>query len=134
MAQILKKGQTACRVRDRDGFLPAHVACKYLCSVNVLRVVVAANPLAIFVETNDRSTCLSLAEEETARKEESLCGGLAAELRKMLEDADVLPEFSLLTASDAEMSRASKWIRHGIDQRSCQAISAQFLVMDKAFC
>jgi hypothetical protein len=127
MAQILKKGQTACRVRDRDGFLPAHVACKCLCSVNVLRVVVAANPLAIFVETNDRSTCLSLAEEETA-------GGLAAELRKMLEDADVLPEFSLLTASDAEMSRASKWIRHGIDQRSCQAISAQFLVMDKVFC
>ena len=47
---------------DKDGFLPAHIACIHGKSPAHLEILLAANPDALFAETGDGRTLLTLAK------------------------------------------------------------------------
>lgn len=49
-------------MKDKNGFLPAHVACSRHCSPQKLQVLLEANPSALYDTTLDGRTLLSLAK------------------------------------------------------------------------
>jgi hypothetical protein len=58
---MIDKGPDACFIKDKKGFLPAHIACSRHCSPEKLHMLMAVNPQALYEETNDGDTLLSLA-------------------------------------------------------------------------
>ncbi|GKY93097.1 hypothetical protein MPSEU_000277900 [Mayamaea pseudoterrestris] len=58
---MIDYGSDACFMRDKKGFLPAHVACSRHCSPEKLRMLLGVNPQALRDETVDGHTLLSLA-------------------------------------------------------------------------
>jgi len=60
-------GRQACYLKDKKGYLPAHVACSRHCSPEKLRMLLDAYPESLFAETNEGHTLLSLAKS-TATK------------------------------------------------------------------
>ena len=54
-------------MRDKKGFLPAHVACSRHCSPEKLEMLLRVNSDSLFAETDDGSTLLGLAKS-TATK------------------------------------------------------------------
>jgi len=55
-------GEKACFMKDKKGWLPAHVACSRHCSPEKLNMLLKVNPDAVFEETNNGETLLALAE------------------------------------------------------------------------
>ena len=55
-------------MRDKKGFLPAHVACSRHCSPEKLEMLLQVNSDSLFAETDDGRTLLGLAES-TATKQ-----------------------------------------------------------------
>lgn len=58
---MIDNGAEACFMRDKKGFLPAHVACSRHCSPEKLRMLLSVNPRALHDPTGDGHTLLSLA-------------------------------------------------------------------------
>ena len=58
---MIQYGPQACFMRDKKGYLPAHVACSRHCSPEKLRMLLAVNPESLMSKTNDGQTLLSLA-------------------------------------------------------------------------
>ena len=54
-------GKEAAFMKDKKGWLPAHVACSRHCSPEKLNMLLAVNPNAIFAETDQGQTPLDLA-------------------------------------------------------------------------
>mmetsp|Transcript_13925 Transcript_13925/g.29319 ORF Transcript_13925/g.29319 Transcript_13925/m.29319 type:complete len:663 (-) Transcript_13925:431-2419(-) len=59
---MIHYGREACFMRDKNGFLPAHVACSRHCSLEKLKMLLDVNPGALFEKTNDGKTPLDLAK------------------------------------------------------------------------
>jgi hypothetical protein len=66
-AALIRQGPQACFMKDRKGYLPAHVACSRHCSPEKLQMLLEVNPTSLFDRTNDGDTLLSLATK-TATK------------------------------------------------------------------
>eukprot|EP00535_Pseudo-nitzschia_heimii_P002255 CAMPEP_0197185068 /NCGR_PEP_ID=MMETSP1423-20130617/11121_1 /TAXON_ID=476441 /ORGANISM="Pseudo-nitzschia heimii, Strain UNC1101" /LENGTH=301 /DNA_ID=CAMNT_0042636031 /DNA_START=598 /DNA_END=1503 /DNA_ORIENTATION=- len=66
-ATMIQYGRRACFMRDKKGFLPAHVACSRHCSPEKLEMLLQVNPDSLFAETEDGRTLLGLAKS-TATK------------------------------------------------------------------
>lgn len=64
---MITHGGKACFMKDKKGYLPAHVACSRHCSPEKLRMLLAVNPQALFDKTNDGNTLLDLAEKEATK-------------------------------------------------------------------
>lgn len=58
---MIDYGPKACFMKDRKGYLPAHVACSRHCSPVKLKMLLDVNPAALFEKTADGHTLLSLA-------------------------------------------------------------------------
>lgn len=58
---MIQYGPQACFMRDKKGYLAAHVACSRHCSPEKLRMLLAVNPESLVTRTNDGQTLLSLA-------------------------------------------------------------------------
>lgn len=58
---MIDNGAGACFMKDKKGFLPAHVACSRHCSPEKLRMVLAVNPDSLYEKTKEGETLLSLA-------------------------------------------------------------------------
>jgi hypothetical protein len=121
--EILRRGQLACCIPDGTGYLPLHVACecRTFVSTRTLRVLVAANPLALFAETKDKQTCLSLAQRRYSKTKVKVHGLLIDELMEMIEDTPL--GFSVELASETTKNYVSSLIRQGIDKRRGMTIS-----------
>jgi hypothetical protein len=72
---MIQHGKEACFMVDKNGFLPAHVACSRHCSPEKLDILLEANPNAIDAitynnnsSTNGGDTLLSLAQSTATRK------------------------------------------------------------------
>jgi hypothetical protein len=65
---MIDNGRQACFMKDKRGFLPAHVACSRHCSPAKLRMLLAVNPDALFQKTNDNDTMLDLAKRQSTKK------------------------------------------------------------------
>ena len=60
-------GKSACFMKDKQGFLPIHIACSRHCSPDKLELLLEANPASLHATTYEGHTPLSLAES-TATK------------------------------------------------------------------
>lgn len=58
---MIQNGPQACFMKDKKGFLPAHVACSRHCSPEKLRMLLHIHPESMLAKTNDGQTLLSLA-------------------------------------------------------------------------
>ena len=59
---VVSLGEAACFMKDKNGYLPAHVACSRHCSPTKLQMLLEVNPDALFDKTNSGDTLLSLAK------------------------------------------------------------------------
>lgn len=64
---MIDQGGQACFMKDKKGYLPAHVACSRHCSPEKLRMLLAVNPGALFDKTNDGNTLLDLAKKQATK-------------------------------------------------------------------
>jgi hypothetical protein len=58
---MIEHGSDACFMRDKKGYLPAHVACSRHCSPQKLRMLISVNPASLHERTDKGDTLLSLA-------------------------------------------------------------------------
>ena len=93
---MIENGPSACKLKDSKGYLPAHVACSYRCSLEKLRMLLKAHPEFLIERTDEGDTLLSLAKafKYCARP-------LIRELERMVEMAlqKVMQEYRLYDKS-----------------------------------
>mmetsp|Transcript_24119 Transcript_24119/g.32110 ORF Transcript_24119/g.32110 Transcript_24119/m.32110 type:complete len:208 (+) Transcript_24119:239-862(+) len=89
---MIELGPCATAMRDRKGWLPAHVACSRHCSPHKLKMLLAAYPAALHAETDDGNTLLSLATSTATTSH---------------------PNFALIEMLRAEMDKFPKYLRQG---------------------
>ena len=66
-SMMIENGRAACFIKDRNGYLPVHVACCRHCSPEKLQMLLNVNPRSLFDKTNQGETILDLAKK-TATK------------------------------------------------------------------
>jgi hypothetical protein len=82
---MIEHGSRACFIKDRKGYLPAHVACSRHCSPEKLGMLLAANPAALNATTKDGQTLLSLAINTATKSHPNYA--LIDELNLLLESS-----------------------------------------------
>jgi hypothetical protein len=60
--RMVDLGAQACFMKDKHGYLPAHIACRRHTSPDKLRMLLAVNPAALYDHNNDGRDLLALAE------------------------------------------------------------------------
>lgn len=83
---MIDNGPQACYVKDKKGFLPAHVACSRHCSIDKLRLLLQVNRQALFEKTLDGDTLLDLAMKNSTRSHPNV--SLKQELKRWLQTMD----------------------------------------------
>lgn len=71
-------------MKDKSGFLPAHVACSRHCPLEKLRMLLDVNPHALFETTNKGATLLDLARSTATKSHPNLA--LIKELEGHMKD------------------------------------------------
>lgn len=64
---MLQHGPKAAFMKDKHGYLPAHVACFRHCSPKKLRMLLKVNPSSLYAKTNDGETMLDLAKRKATK-------------------------------------------------------------------
>jgi Ankyrin repeats (many copies) len=82
---MIQAGAKACFMKDRKGYLPAHVACSRHCSPEKLQMLLNVNPASLFATTNDGHTLLSLATSTATKSHPNYA--LIDELRTRIDIA-----------------------------------------------
>jgi hypothetical protein len=72
-------------MRDKKGFLPAHVACSRHCSPEKLKMLLQVNPASLFAETDDGRTLLVLAKSTATKSHPNYA--LISEIEKRVKIA-----------------------------------------------
>jgi hypothetical protein len=102
---MVKYGKDACFMKDKKGYLPAHVACSRHCSPEKLHMLLKVNKAALTAKTNDGDTLLGLAIKSATRSHPNYA--LIDDLKRRLEEVGVNREESLLLEND-QARRISK--------------------------
>lgn len=79
---MIDNGREACFIKDKKGFLPAHVACSRHCSPEKLRMLLAVNPQALYEKTSAGDTLLMLAQKKSTKSHPNFA--LIEELHRQL--------------------------------------------------
>jgi hypothetical protein len=80
---MIEKGTQACFVKDKKGYLPAHVACSRHCSPAKLLMLLAVNPHALYTRTAKGDTLMDLATKTASKSHPNYA--LIDELKRQLE-------------------------------------------------
>jgi hypothetical protein len=82
---MIQNGPQACFMKDKKGYLPAHVACSRHCSPEKLRMLLHVHPESLLAKTNDGQTLLSLAIGMATRSHPNyaLIDALRSQMEKM---------------------------------------------------
>lgn len=80
---MIQAGPQACFMKDRKGYLPAHVACSRHCSPEKLQMLLNVNPASLFAKTNQGHTLLSLATSTATKSHPNYA--LIDDLRRRLD-------------------------------------------------
>jgi hypothetical protein len=77
-------------MKDKKGYLPAHVACSRHCSPAKLRMLLKINPNALIETTNDNQTLFSLAQTTAtpAHPNHALIDEIRQQLQKNVNKID----------------------------------------------
>jgi len=102
---MVQYGADACFMKDKKGFLPAHVACSRHCSPEKLHMLLKINPAALTAKTNDGDTLLGLAIKSATRSHPNYA--LIDDLKRRLEEVGVNHEESILLEQE-RIRRISK--------------------------
>jgi hypothetical protein len=84
---MIATGRDACFMRDKKGYLPAHVACSRHCSPEKLQMLLNVNPDSLAALTNDGQTLLALAMSTATKSHPNYA--LIEELQRKLDEAGV---------------------------------------------
>lgn len=121
---MVLNGREACFMKDKKGYLPAHVACSRHCSPEKLHMLLKINRAALTAKTNSGDTLLSLAIKSATRSHPNYA--LIDDLKRRLDDIGLTNEdgdVSLLL--DEEARRVSKFERlDGRHRRSSHLLDA----------
>ena len=107
---MVLNGREACFMKDKKGYLPAHVACSRHCSPEKLHMLLKINRAALTAKTNAGDTLLSLAIKSATRSHPNYA--LIDDLKRRLDDIGIgggNQEVNLLL--DEEARRVSKFER-----------------------
>lgn len=105
---MIEHGADACFMRDKKGYLPAHVACSRHCSPQKIRMLLSVNPASLYERTNKGETLLSLATSMATKSHPNYA--LIDELNRQLrisQDSSHTLFASLPTPVSAEESDGS---------------------------
>lgn len=103
---MVQNGREACFMKDKKGYLPAHVACSRHCSPEKLHMLLKINRGALTSKTNAGDTLLSLAIKSATRSHPNYA--LIDDLKRRLDDIGMRShEVKLLR--DEESRRVSKF-------------------------
>ncbi len=106
---MVQNGREACFMKDKKGFLPAHVACSRHCSPEKLHMLLKINRGALTAKTNAGDTLLSLAIKSATRSHPNYA--LIDDLKRRLDDIGMRGnEVQLLR--DEESRRVAKFETH----------------------
>lgn len=83
---MITNGPQACFMKDKRGFLPAHVACSRHCSPEKLRMLLEVNPQSLWAKTDEGDTLLSLATSTATKSHPNYA--LIDELNRQLSTTD----------------------------------------------
>ena len=92
---MIRLGKQACFLKDKKGYLPAHVACSRHCSPEKLAMLLEANPGAIYEKNNKGETLLSLARSTATRSHPNFA--LIADLERRYKEAGISFEERIVT-------------------------------------
>ena len=80
---MIQQGRNACFIRDKKGWLPAHVACSRHCSPEKLRMLLEANPDSLYAKGGVGETILDLAKATATKSHPNYA--LIEEIQKHME-------------------------------------------------
>lgn len=103
---MVRHGREACFMKDKKGYLPAHVACSRHCSPEKLHMLLKVNPTALTTTTNAGDTALSLAMGTATRTHPNYA--LIDHLKRRLEELG-LDETTVEMLKDEEERRVAKF-------------------------
>lgn len=104
---MVRNGREACFMKDKKGFLPAHVACSRHCSPEKLHMLLEINPHALTATTKSGETLLSLAMGTATRTHPNYA--LIDHLKRRLETLGGIDETSAEMLKDEEERRITKF-------------------------
>lgn len=144
---MVECGAHACFMKDKKGYLPAHVACSRHCSPEKLRMLLTVNPSALHDTTADGHTLLSLATSTATKSHPNYA--LIDELHRQITYASCnnnvgsvlapypnppcLGPISSLDTSDRSSSRSrldsndsnKSWQSNGLGSRAAVEVDAE---------
>jgi hypothetical protein len=101
-------GAKACFMKDKHGYLPAHVACRRHTSPDKLRMLLAVNPGALYDRNNDGRDLIGLAEYHATKSHPNYA--LIEELKRQMKlapiDHDSIVANSVPAVSSEDSSEA----------------------------
>mmetsp|Transcript_22613 Transcript_22613/g.47909 ORF Transcript_22613/g.47909 Transcript_22613/m.47909 type:complete len:319 (+) Transcript_22613:1328-2284(+) len=97
---MIQYGRKACFMRDKKGFLPAHVACSRHCSPQKLEMLLKVNPAALFSKTDDGRTLLNLAQSTATKSHPNYA--LISDIERRIELASATSTFVATGQFEAE--------------------------------
>lgn len=86
-ALMIETAPRACSMKDRKGYLPAHVACSRHCSPEKLQMLLEVHPQALDAKTNDDKSLLGLATGTATKSHPNYA--LIGDLRRRLSRARI---------------------------------------------
>lgn len=84
---MIENGAQACFMKDKKGYLPAHVACSRHCSPEKLRMLLSINPGSLYDTTAQGQTLLDLATQTATKSHPNYA--LIDELNRHLSNCGV---------------------------------------------
>jgi hypothetical protein len=90
---MIENGRKACFMKDKKGYLPAHVACSRHCSPEKLQMLLNVNPDSLSAKTNDGQTLLSLAISTGTKSHPNYA--LIEDLRRRCMGANLVGDLSI---------------------------------------
>jgi hypothetical protein len=85
--RMVDLGAKACFMKDKHGYLPAHVACRRHTSPDKLRMLLTVNPGALYDRNNDGRDLLALAEYHATKSHPNYA--LIEELKRQMKTTPV---------------------------------------------
>jgi hypothetical protein len=105
---MVHNGRDACFMKDKKGYLPAHVACSRHCSPEKLHMLLRINRGALTAKTHSGDTLLSLAVNTATRTHPNYA--LIDDLKRRLDDIDIgVGEDEMEMLKDEEARRLLKF-------------------------
>lgn len=111
---LVENGSKACFMKDKKGYLPAHVACSRHCSPEKLRMLLDVNPQAVFEPAKDGATLLDLARSTATKTHPNFA--LINELESYLKAHGAIDEVKTVNSDGLGYSFSDSWAGSFDDQ------------------